>query len=73
MIEIVAVRIGSTITNDRKIISAAAKVGMISELLDRRRMQFMADADLGRRWENLAISPTLLLLDDDYNAQEAKP
>lgn len=60
--EIVAFRLGSakgTITNNRETIVRALQAAVPYEELSRRRMQFMANLDLGARWEQLATAPAL--------------
>jgi hypothetical protein len=65
---------GNLVTNRRSDIIAALESGRKDiKWLDRRRMQLMASADLGERWENLAKSPTLFVLDDNWDLiEEAK-
>jgi len=65
MKEIVGAKIGIIITNNRKTIADAFERGAVTEWLDRKRMQFMADMDLGRNWELMANGPTLFYLDDE--------
>ncbi len=66
MKEIVAARIGTVVTNNPRLIRAALELGRKDiEFLDRQRMQFMAAMDLGPRWERLAESPTLFLMDEN--------
>lgn len=65
MKEIVAVMLGTIITNDRKIISKAIQENQDIRLLDRKHMEFMAACDLGSRWTHLAESDTLFYVDED--------
>ena len=64
MKEIVGAKIGTLVTNNRDVIITALEHGKITELLDRRRMQFMAGMDLGRKWDLMASGPTLFCMDD---------
>jgi hypothetical protein len=63
--EIVGAKIGSIITNNTAMIAAAVKGNTISEFIDRDRMQFMSSLDLGQRWDNMANSKTLFLMDEN--------
>ena len=72
MQEIVAAKIGTVITNVPAHIVAALEMNQDVEFLCRQHMQFMAAFDLGQRWNNLARSRTLFVLDDDGNLQEAE-
>lgn len=65
MKEIVGAKIGTRITNDRRLIAEAVSNNTVTEFLDRARMRFMADMDLGRNWELMANGPTLFCMDDD--------
>ena len=67
MDDIVAARIGSTITNSIPVIKDALERNQDIEWLSRRRMAFMAAFDLGPRWQNLANSKTIFQVDDDGN------
>ena len=67
MREIVGAKIGTRITNSLTAIKQASQDGTLSDLLDRKRMQFMAGMDLGRNWEIMAAGPTLFFIDDDGN------
>lgn len=71
MKEIVGARIGTTITNNRRLISEAFEAGRVTEFLERERMQFMAGMDLGRNWELMANGPTLFCLDDNGKPHRA--
>jgi len=62
--EIVGAKIGTIITNKRQLIVEAVEKGTITEWLTRQRMQFMAAADLGQNWTNMANGPTLFCLED---------
>lgn len=68
-ISVVAVKYGSKITNNRKIIAGLLDAGINIEFLDQKHMQFMAACDLGHNWEALGNSPVLfrLKIDDDTN------
>lgn len=70
--EVVQVKeIVAIVTKDQKIMNHpesvinAIRAHNVEEFLDRRAMQFMASFDLGSRWETLAQSPTLFVLDGD--------
>lgn len=63
--EIVAVKIGTTITNDVQMIIAAIKAGREVEPLSRVRVNFMAACDVGDHWKRLAEAPTLFCLDEE--------
>jgi hypothetical protein len=63
--EIVAIRVGSIITNNRQEIVVALASHQAYELLDRKRMEFMDMCDLGINWHKLATGPTLFLA--EYN------
>lgn len=65
--EIVAARIGSIITNNHKAIVSALEQNQPIEWLDRKHMQMMDMFDLGIRWHNLAIAPTLFIADYENN------
>ena len=65
MKEIVGAKIGTRITNSLAAIKQASQDGTLSDLLDRKQMQFMASMDLGRNWEMMATGPTLFLIDDN--------
>jgi len=65
MKEIVAARIGTIITTNRKSILAAIEADTVSEFIERERMQFMAACDLGQKWITLANAPTLFVIDDN--------
>ncbi len=67
MREIVGAKIGTRITNDISLIAKANHAGETFELLDRKRMQFMAGMDLGRNWEMMSTGPTLFFIDDEGN------
>lgn len=74
MIEIVAARIGTVITNNRAEIISAIKVNSDNvEFLDRTRMRFLAALDLGPEWWALAIGKTLFRIDDDGNVTDGLP
>lgn len=64
MKEIVGAIIGTNVTNDRKAIAQAVATETVTEFLDRARMQFMAQSDLGPHWEGMAQGPTLFCIDD---------
>lgn len=64
MKEIVAVMIGTIITNDKKTFLEALQSNRNIGLLDRKHMQFMAACDLGDRWRALAEADTLFCVDD---------
>lgn len=65
MREVVAAQIGTLITNHPETIILGIKHRRITGFLYRQEMKFMAALDLGKRWENLAKSPTLFLFDDE--------
>ena len=65
--DIVAARIGSTITNSIPVIKSALELNREVEWLSRRRMAFMAAFDLGPQWQKLADSKTIFQVDDDGN------
>lgn len=68
MREIVAAKIGNTITNRASDIRQAVESNRTDiQFLDRRHMQFMAACDLGNRWNQLASGPTFFCVDDDGN------
>jgi hypothetical protein len=70
MYEIVAAKIGDIITtNFIDIRQAFMDQCKDIELLDRRRMQFMAACDLGPQWERIASSPTLFIINDDESLE----
>lgn len=66
--EIVAAMIDTMITNDRIEIARKIQDGKDVILLTRLEMKFMAAADLGENWRNLAEGPTLIKI-----SEEAKP
>jgi len=53
-----------TITNKTSDIAAALDMGMDIEWLSRARMEFMANCDLGQRWDAMAAGPTLFCIVD---------
>ena len=65
MKEIVAVMIGTTITNRIRDINEAFSKGEEIRMIERRHMEFMAALDLGRKWQELAEAPTLWFSDDE--------
>jgi hypothetical protein len=65
--EIVAAKIGDIITTHRSHITAALEMGQPVEFIERRHMQLMDACDLGIRWHQLAVAPTLFCLDEDGN------
>lgn len=65
MREIVAAKIGTTITNDITRVIVAIQDKKISELYDRAQMEFMASCDLGENWNQLARGKTLFLIDSN--------
>jgi hypothetical protein len=67
MDDIVAARIGSTITNSIPVIKDALERNQDIEWLSRRRMALMDAFDLGPRWHKLATSKTIFQVDDDGN------
>ncbi len=67
MMEIVAVQVGTIITNDLVQIKTDIARGLPFRLLSRRSMEFMAGCDLGHHWERLANAPTLFLIDEPGN------
>jgi len=64
MKEIVGAMFGTVITNDPQTIREAVRAGTITSWMDRKRMKFMAFADLGIHWERMAKSPTLFCIND---------
>jgi hypothetical protein len=54
MREIVAAKIGSTITNDKAIVAQALDDGKSVEFLDLQHMRLMSSCDVGRNWDLLA-------------------
>jgi hypothetical protein len=71
--EIVGAKIGNTVTNSPSDIIVAIKSGRTDiDLLDRRRMVFMAGFDLGKKWEILATSRTLFEIESDEPLGEWK-
>jgi hypothetical protein len=65
MKEIVAAKIGTLITTERKAIIAALDANADVQFLDRRHMQLMAGFDLGPQWTALANAPTLFCVGAD--------
>ena len=65
MREIVAAQIGTIITNDPREIKKGILKGTVTRLLDKTHMQMMAAFDLGPRWNVLARSPILFLINDE--------
>lgn len=66
MNEIVAIIIDENIiTNRWDIILEAVACNKHIRPLNRVHMQFMANADLGQNWTNLASGPTLFLINED--------
>ena len=71
--EIVAANINNkTITNDPITIREAINLDLSIQFLTRMHMEFMASCDLGIRWENLAKSRTLFIIDQDGRPQANK-
>jgi len=64
MDEIVAAKIGAIITNSPKQIAQAVLYDREIHWLTRQHMAFMAAMDLGIKWEKLADSRTLFIIDD---------
>jgi hypothetical protein len=62
--EIVAAKIGGIITTDRRHIIAAVEMGQSVQFIERKHMEMMDALDLGIRWHNLAIAPTIFCIDD---------
>lgn len=60
-----AVIFGVGFTNDPKLIIEAVESGTIKEFLDRKRIQFMVDAELGYEWRVLAQGPTFFCIAKD--------
>ena len=65
--DIVAARIGSTITNSIPVIKYVLELNLDIEWLSRRRMALMDAFDLGPKWHTLATSKTIFQVDDDGN------
>ena len=66
--EIVAAKIGNTITNSIPVIKASLLLGKDVQWLTRQHMKLMASFDLGARWEHLAKGRTLFEVEeDDYS------
>lgn len=51
---------GKTITTDKKHIAFALKLGMSVFWISQWHANFMAEADLGQKWKDLAASPVIL-------------
>ena len=65
MREIVGAKIGNIITNNPLQIMDAVIRDREIRFLDRNHMKLMSMADLGIRWDEMATSQTLFLVDDD--------
>ena len=65
MTEIVALRFGSTITNNREEILERLERGDEFDVVPRTTAQFMSSMDLGKHWQDLADAPTLFVLDEN--------
>ena len=75
MREIVAVQIGTTITNDISTIKTLLTFSDEDwQTISRAHMAFMAAADPGPQWKVWAEAPTLFTVDDkgDYHWPKAK-
>lgn len=72
MQEVIGAQVDKTITNDVSIILAGIKMNLPIRWLRRKEMEFMAMCDLGARWEQLAKSPTLFLLDKEGKPHERR-
>lgn len=68
--EIVAAQIGTRITNNRGEIIQALTSRTKVTFLSRKRMQMMAAFDLGSKWQALANSQTLFLMDQETGEVE---
>ncbi len=68
MTEIVGILIQGKIMSGIDALRAVKYLGDYEQLICRDRAKFMAAADVGHKWEQLATSPTLLIIDDkgDY-------
>lgn len=75
MREIVAAQVGGIITNDLQHIKSALECRTLTNFLCRQHMEFMAACDLGIKWEQLAKSRTLFIIEDDgsVSAPKQKP
>jgi|APSaa5957512622_1039677.scaffolds.fasta_scaffold13498_9 hypothetical protein len=65
MREIVGAKIGSIITNIPSKIFDAVEKGRIRKFLSKKEMQFMSNCDLGKKWDDMAKSPVLFVIDDE--------
>ena len=64
MKEITCARIGSIITPNLRLILDALESGREVELIDRKRMLFMAACDLGPQWKEAARWPVIFVLEE---------